>query len=139
MRSVRTRIRRLHALERGDGETYGFTAATPVLFSLLAFGITIAAIGFGRIGASSAAERGAYAAATRSEGFAVGSSIAASFFSGWSGSAGIGAGVSAGDKSVRITIGRTTSFGGPLQGSFSSTQLGAMQKRSERFYPGGGE
>ena len=131
--------RRLHTLERGDGDTYGFTAATPVLFGLLAFGLTVAALGFGRIGASAAAERGAYAAATRQEGPAIGLSIAASFFSGWSGATNGGTSLSTGDQSVRIIIVRNAEFGGPLSGMLQGSQAGAMQKRTERFYQGGGE
>lgn len=130
-------IRRL--LERGDGDTFAMTASAPLLFGLLAFGITVAALGFGRVGASAAAERGAYAAGTRVEGVAVGSAAAASFFAGWSGGPAANAGVSANGRTVRVTVGRRVAFGGAFLGAFTGSQTGAMEKRVERFYPGGGE
>ncbi|MCX6017178.1 MAG: hypothetical protein NTZ50_01515, partial [Chloroflexi bacterium] len=125
--------------ERGDGETASFIASTPVLFGLLAFGITVAALGFGRIGAAAAAERGAYAAGTKIEGVQSGPAVTLRFLGGWASASGAAAGTDVGEKSVRVTVERSATYGGAWLGRYVAEQTGAMRKRIERFYPGGGE
>ena len=131
--------RTFHHHERGDGETASFVASTPVLFGLLAFGITVAALGFGRIGAAAAAERGAYAAGTKVEGVQAGPAVTLRFLGHWANAGGAAAGADVGEKSVRVTVEREATYGGAWLGRFIAEQSGAMQKRIERFYPGGGE
>ncbi len=122
--------------ERGDADAFSTVANAPLLFGLLAFGVTMAALGFGRVGAAAAAERGAYAAGTRLP--AVGVSVANSHFRAWS-ARDISAGQTNSGRVVVVSLSRNVSFGGGGIGRFDASQRGAMAKRVERFYPGGGE
>lgn len=126
----------LRRAERGDADAYSTAANAPLLFGLLAFGVTIAALGFGRVGAASAVERGAYAAGTHVS--AVGIGDAAAHFRAWAGNGGSPGQTNAG-RMVVVSLARDVQFGGSVVGRFEAVQRGAMAKRVERFYPGGGE
>jgi len=136
MRSQQLSLGDVRRAERGDADAYSTAANAPLLFGLLAFGITVAALGFGRIGAAAAVERGAFAAGTRVS--AVGVGDAAIHFRAWAGNGGSPEQRNAG-RMVVVSLSRSVQFGGSVVGRFDAVQRGAMAKRVERFYPGGGE
>jgi hypothetical protein len=127
------------AIERGDGETFTYTASAPVVFGLLVLGVALTALALGRIGASAAAERGAYDAGTAVRGADAGIARARYFLGRFTGATGTEVAAVPEDRAVRLTTRRTFSYGAPVIGRFNTTQDGAMRKRVERFYRGGGE
>lgn len=137
--AVAEQVTVVRRLERGDGETFAHTASAPVLFGVLALGVALAALALGRIGASAAAERGAYAAGTAAYGAEAGTRLARRFFDGFTGAADAQTAAVNEGRMVRLTTQRAFRFGAPTVGRFETTQDGAMRKRMERFYPGGGE
>ncbi len=137
--AVVERNRLAQRFERGDGETFAHTATAPVLFGLLALGVALAAVALGRIGASAAAERGAYTAGTAASGGGAGVTLARRFFNGFTGAGDVQVVAVNEGRTVRVVTRRAFRYAAPAIGRFETAQDGAMRKRVERFYPGGGE
>ncbi len=124
-------------LESGNGEDdFAFSQHALYFFGLLLLGVMLMIIGFGRVGAAAATERGAYAAGTEQRGAAAGAQVQAAFFRGFANADADGLAVEYAGRNVRLRMNRRVVLAVPLFGPIDARQEAAMEKRRERFYGG---
>lgn len=124
-------------LESGNGEDdFAFTQHALYFFALLLLGVMLVIIGFGRVGAAAATERGAYVAGTAHAGAPAGAQVQAAFFRGFANADADGLAVEYSGRNVRLRMYRRVVLSVPLFGVIDARQEAAMEKRRERFYGG---
>ena len=124
-------------LESGNGEDdFAFTQHTLYFFGLLLLGVMLVIVGFGRVGAAAATERGAYVAGTAQRGAQAGAQVQAAFFNGFANANAEGLAVEYAGRNVRLRMNRRVVLSVPLLGPIDARQEAAMEKRRERFYGG---
>ena len=118
------------------GDDYAMLTYTPFLISVLLLGVIFGLIGFWRVGASYATERGAHAVAVNP---GLGGSAASTLFLNWTNASSAPASGFSPDVAGRFsTIDTNTSktFQYGLFGAWTFGIDAQTQTRNERFYPG---
>lgn len=124
-------------LESGNGEDdFAFSQHALYFFALLVLGVMLVIIGFGRVGAAAATERGAYVAATAHRGAEAGVQVQTAFFHGFANANAEGLAVEYVGRNVRLRMDRRVVLSVPLFGRIDGHQEAAIEKRRERFYGG---
>ncbi len=124
-------------LESGNGDDdFAFSQHALYFFALLLLGVMLVIIGFGRVGAAAATERGAYVAGTAQRGAEAGVQMQATFFNGFANAYAEGLAVEYVGRNVRLRMDRRVVLSVPLFGRIDARQEAAMEKRRERFYGG---
>ena len=127
-------LRQLRSLEQGDGGSFGHTLYLPYLFLLVVFGLTVAMVGFWRVGTVAANERGAYVASVTLD-TSAGSAETLGLFPDLTSSASTG-GVDADSAEGSRSVVMSTQADENVDLPFFGTIIAQSQKRFERFYAG---
>jgi hypothetical protein len=133
--ALRTWIRQVEGGSSG-GDDFAFVTYGPFLLSILLIGLCFAMIGFWRIGASYATQRGAQVGSVRPS---AAGAAQTSFFVDWTNAGSAppsNFAFNPGDRTSTSSLNSTKEFHSYTFGDWSFSVNAQTQTRNERFYPG---